>query len=193
MPDNEQNLNRVVGPHHVEGLTSVSDRVLRKKEQQKKDQHKRKPHRQIEKQLESLPRRSEIEQVLKDHGACVLVSNLGEGVSLVDRIAPEHLEILSDDAEGLAEEVQNAGAVFIGPFSPVPVGDFYAGPNHVLPTGGTARFFSPLGVYDFVKRSSLIKYSREALADKAEMVARFARLEGLEAHARAVDMRAEKK
>lgn len=145
--------------------------------------------RELERQIESLPRPREIEQVLRDHGACVLVSDMSEGVSLVDEIAPEHLEILSEEAEKLAEEVQNAGAVFVGPFSPVPVGDFYAGPNHVLPTGGTARFASPLGVYDFVKRISLIRYSHVRLSRDRESIEAFARAEGFEAHARAISVR----
>jgi histidinol dehydrogenase len=147
--------------------------------------------RELERQLESLPRRSEIEQVLNDHGACILVPDMNDGVSLVDIIAPEHLEILSEDAEHLAEKVRNAGAIFIGEFSPVPVGDFYAGPNHVLPTGGTARYASPLGVYDFVKRTSLIRYSQGRLTCDRESIEAFARAEGFEAHARAISIRFE--
>jgi histidinol dehydrogenase len=92
----------------------------------------------------------------------------------------------------MAERVHNAGAIFLGESSPVPVGDFYAGPNHVLPTGTTARFASPLGVYDFVKRTSLIRYSRERLAKDRRDIEAFARAEGFEAHARAVAIRFEK-
>jgi histidinol dehydrogenase len=98
---------------------------------------------------------------------------------------------LSEDADQWAEEVRNAGAIFIGSFSPVPVGDFYAGPNHVLPTGGTARFASPLGVYDFVKRTSLIRYSKSRLSRDRKSIETFARVEGFEAHARAVSVRFE--
>jgi histidinol dehydrogenase len=112
---------------------------------------------------------------------------------VVNRIAVEHLELMVADPDKTLESIQNAGAIFMGLYTAEALGDYMAGPNHVLPTGGTARFFSPLGVYDFVKRSSIIKYSREALEAKAEMVARFARLEGLEAHARAVDLRAGRK
>jgi histidinol dehydrogenase len=146
---------------------------------------------QLEKQLESLPLRSEIEKVLKDHGACVLVSDMSDGVSLVDHIAPEHLEILTEDADRLADQVQNAGAIFQGPYSPVPVGDFYAGPNHVLPTGGTARYSSPLGVYDFLKRTSVVRYSQSRLRRDRENIEAFARVEGFEAHARAISVRFE--
>jgi histidinol dehydrogenase len=89
--------------------------------------------------------------------------------------------------------ITNAGAIFLGMYTAEALGDYMAGPNHVLPTGGTARFFSPLGVYDFIKRSSVIWYEREALMEKAGMVAQFARLEGLEAHARAVDLRVRRK
>jgi histidinol dehydrogenase len=112
-----------------------------------------------------------------------------EGVSLVNEIAPEHLEILARGEEQLAEQVSNAGAIFLGEHSPVPVGDFFAGPNHVLPTGTTARFTSPLGVYDFVKRTSLIRYSREKLARDREDIETFARVEGFEAHARSIAVR----
>ena len=142
-------------------------------------------------QLKQLPRAREVEKVLDGQGACVLVSDMSEGVSLVDLIAPEHLEILSEDADQLAEKVRHAGAIFIGSFSPVPVGDFYAGPNHVLPTGGTARFASPLGVYDFVKRSSLIRYSKSRLERDRQSIETFAQVEGFEAHARAISMRFE--
>jgi histidinol dehydrogenase len=141
------------------------------------------------KQLESLPRASEAETVLKTHGAAVLVPDLEAGLEIVDRLAPEHLEIMTKDAEVRAEQVKHAGAIFIGDHSPVPVGDFYAGPNHVLPTGGTARFASPLGVYDFVKRSSLIHYSRARLERDRASIERFAEVEGFEAHSRAVSMR----
>jgi histidinol dehydrogenase len=101
----------------------------------------------------------------------------------------EHLELMVADPEKTLDSITNAGAIFLGMYTAEALGDYMAGPNHVLPTGGTARFFSPLGVYDFIKRSSVIWYDREALLENAGMVARFARLEGLEAHARAVDLR----
>lgn len=144
---------------------------------------------EIERQLADLPRAAAIRTVLERHGAAVVVADLDAALSLVNRLAPEHLEILADGAEALAQRVANAGAIFMGPSSPVPVGDFYAGPNHVLPTGGTARFASPLGVYDFVKRSSLIRYSRERLTRDRKDIETFARAEGFEAHARSIAAR----
>lgn len=146
---------------------------------------------ELSKQLQTLPRASEIGEVLRGHGAGVVVPDLVAGVSLVDRIAPEHLEILTADADELAERITHAGAIFVGAQSPVPVGDFFAGPNHVLPTGGTARFDSPLGVYDFFKRSSVIRYSRERLTRDRESIETFARAEGFEAHARSISVRFE--
>jgi histidinol dehydrogenase len=146
---------------------------------------------ELEAQTKALPRRESIEEVLARHGAVVLAPTLQEAIAAVDRIAPEHLEVLTEDAEGVAEVISNAGAIFVGPWSPVPVGDFYAGPNHVLPTGATARFASPLGVQDFMRRSSVVRYSRERLErDRADIEA-FARAEDFEAHARAVAIRFE--
>lgn len=144
---------------------------------------------EIERQLSDLPRAPAVREVLEKHGAAVVVSDREGAVSVVDQIAPEHLEIMMEDADELAQRVRNAGAIFVGPSSPVPIGDFYAGPNHVLPTGGTARFASPLGVYDFIKRSSLVRYSRERLRQDREDIEAFARTEGFEAHARAVSVR----
>jgi histidinol dehydrogenase len=145
--------------------------------------------REIEVQSKALPRRAEIEEVLSRHGAIVLTASLAAGIAAVDRLAPEHLEVLTEDAEAVSGRVANAGAIFVGPWSPVPVGDFYAGPNHVLPTGATARFASPLGVQDFMKRTSVVHYTRERLErDRADIEA-FARAEDFEAHARAVAIR----
>jgi len=140
-------------------------------------------------QLEQLPRRDIARQSLDSRGHLILAENMEQAISLVNRIAIEHLELMVADPERTLDFVTNAGAVFLGMYTAEALGDYMAGPNHVLPTGGTARFFSPLGVYDFIKRSSVIWYDREALTEKAGMVARFARLEGLEAHARAVDLR----
>ncbi len=146
---------------------------------------------EIEIQAKALSRREAVEDVLSRHGAIVLASSLEEAIAAVERIAPEHLEVLTLEAERVAERVSNAGAIFVGPWSPVPVGDFYAGPNHVLPTGRTARFASPLGVSDFMKRSSVVRYSRERLErDRADVEA-FARAEDFDAHARAVAIRFE--
>lgn len=140
-------------------------------------------------QLELLPRHDIARKSLDSRGHMILTADMEQAVSVVNRIAVEHLELMVKDPEKTLESISNAGAIFLGLYTAEALGDYMAGPNHVLPTGGTARFFSPLGVYDFVKRSSVIRYDREALADRAEMVARFARLEGLEAHARAVDLR----
>jgi histidinol dehydrogenase len=139
----------------------------------------------------TLPRREGVERVLREHGAVVVVRDLDEALETVDRIAPEHLEIMTADAAEVSERVRNAGAIFLGDSSPVPVGDFYAGPNHVLPTGTTARFASPLGVQDFVKRSSVVHYSRARLERDREDIEAFARAEGFEAHARAISVRFE--
>ena len=120
-----------------------------------------------------------------------MVASLEDALELVDAIAPEHLEVLTRDAEEVGQKVQNAGAIFVGAHAPVPVGDFYAGPNHVLPTGGTARFGSPLGVHDFYKRSSWMQYSAERLSRQRRDIEAFARAEGFEAHARAIAIRFE--
>ncbi|MEO8036596.1 MAG: histidinol dehydrogenase, partial [Acidobacteriota bacterium] len=106
-----------------------------------------------------------------------------------NRIAPEHLSLHVRDAEIVAEGAENCGAVFCGPYTPVAAGDYIAGPNHVLPTGGSARFFSPLGVYDFVKRSNIVTMSSSALASVADAATRIARFEGLPKHAHSIDVR----
>jgi histidinol dehydrogenase len=140
-------------------------------------------------QIELLPRQDIARQSLDSRGHLILTDNMEQAISVVNRIAVEHLELMVADPEKTLDSITNAGAIFLGMYTAEALGDYMAGPNHVLPTGGTARFFSPLGVYDFIKRSSVIWYDREALLESAEMVARFARLEGLEAHARAVDLR----
>lgn len=140
-------------------------------------------------QLALLPRHDIARESLDARGHMILTADMGQAISVVNRIAVEHLELMVEDPEETLESIENAGAIFLGLYTAEALGDYMAGPNHVLPTGGTARFFSPLGVYDFIKRSSIIRFDHEALAEKAGMVARFARLEGLEAHARAVDLR----
>ena len=147
---------------------------------------------ELSRQLDLLPRREIAEQSVADRGHLILVEDMEMGAELTNRIAPEHLELMVEDPDHLLEAITCAGSIFLGSHTPEALGDYMAGPNHVLPTGGTARFFSPLGVYDFIKRSSIIKYDRQALNDRAEKVARFARMEGLEAHARAVDLRIRK-
>ena len=144
---------------------------------------------QIAQQLCALPRRRAIARVLRRRGALIVVRNLEQAVALADQVAPEHLELMVRDAPRWARRIRNAGALFIGPFAPAPLGDYLAGPNHVLPTGGTARFFSPLGVYDFVKRTSVVSATRAGLRRLAPAVERLARLEGYDAHAAAIRCR----
>ncbi len=147
---------------------------------------------ELERQLRLLPRREIAAVSMRERGHSFLVPDLAEAARVADRLAFEHLELFVADPEKLLARISNAGAIFLGGNTPEALGDYLAGPNHVLPTGGAARFASPLGVYDFLKRSSLIGYSREALKKRAAAVARFARMEGLEAHARAAEMRLDK-
>lgn len=144
---------------------------------------------EVERQLRGLERREAIGRALSRRGAAVVVRNLDEAIALAEDIAPEHLELLVQQPRVWLGKIRNAGAVFVGPWVPAPVGDYAAGPNHVLPTGGTARFFSPLGVYDFVKRTSLVQGNRKALAQLAPVVTTLAELEGYDAHANAVGVR----
>lgn len=123
------------------------------------------------------------------NGRVFIVENLGEATELVNRIAPEHLELAVHDPEAVASKIRNAGAIFLGSHSAETLGDYVAGPNHVLPTMGTARFFSPLGVYDFMKRSSIVMISPSGLARLGPIAARMATLEGLHAHAKAIEVR----
>ncbi len=145
--------------------------------------------REIERLLESNPRRDVARAALEANGALVQVPDLAAAAALADLRAPEHLELLVMEPLVLAGRIRNAGAIFLGSWSPEPVGDYFAGPNHVLPTGGTARFASPLGVYDFVKRTSLIGYSPERFRSDAADVVRLAESEGLHGHAEAVRAR----
>ena len=143
----------------------------------------------IERALADLPRAEAVASVLARRGAAVVVKNLAEAFALANRIAPEHLELdLANPARWL-KQVTAAGAVFVGAQSSAPLGDYLAGPNHVLPTGGSARFASPLGAYDFLKRTSIIEASAGALKILGPEVARLARMEGFEGHARAIELR----
>jgi histidinol dehydrogenase len=144
---------------------------------------------ELQRQSASLPRRTIVEQSLKRYGAIILVSDLDEACAIANELAPEHLELMTNDDEGLAEQIRDAGAIFFGPNTPEAVGDYFASPNHVLPTGGAVRFSSALGVYDFVKRTSLLRYSSEAIRRSAEKVASLAAVEGLDAHARSALIR----
>ncbi|MEH7352810.1 histidinol dehydrogenase [Neobacillus drentensis] len=144
---------------------------------------------EVETQLALLPRREIASRSIADFGAIYVTSDLDEAVETVNQLAPEHLEIITENAMELLGKIRHAGAIFVGRYSSEPVGDYFAGPNHVLPTNGTARFSSPLNVDDFQKKSSVIVYSEGALRENGAKIAAFARKEGLEAHARAVEMR----
>ena len=143
----------------------------------------------IERQFLTARRRAITLKALERYGAIVVARNLAEGVEVANRVAPEHVELMVQSPRKWVSSIRHAGAIFIGSYSTPPLGDYLAGPNHVLPTGGSARFFSPLGTYDFVKRTSLIQASRRALRLLAPKITHLARLEGLEDHARAVEAR----
>jgi histidinol dehydrogenase len=147
--------------------------------------------RALERQLAALPRRTIAEQALRDNGALILVETLDAAVELANRLAPEHLELCVRVSAALLPRVRHAGAVFLGGHTPEVVGDYVAGPNHVLPTGGTARFSSPLSTEDFVKRSSIIEYSAPGLAAAAPHLRTLTRLEGLAGHWLAAERRTE--
>ena len=144
---------------------------------------------EVTKQLATLPRASLAGRALDAFGAVIIVEDLAAAVALANTFAPEHLELLVADPWNLLPRVKNAGAVFLGAYTPEVAGDYLAGPNHVLPTGGTARFSSPLSVEDFQKRCSLLSLDPEALRRWREPITRLARLEGLEAHARSLTIR----
>ena len=145
--------------------------------------------RELEVQLAQLPRQEVAGKSLKDFGAIVVTDNYFQAVGWINELAPEHLEIFSSVPQATIDLIRNAGAIFYGDYCPEAVGDYFAGSNHVLPTGGTARFFSPLGVYDFQRWTSIVRYSQEELARSAKSIVRLARAEGLDAHARSVTIR----
>ncbi|MBS8265856.1 histidinol dehydrogenase [Mesobacillus boroniphilus] len=144
---------------------------------------------EVYKQLSQLPRKEIATQAIENFGAIYVAADMDEAVSAINQLAPEHLEIVTENPMELLGKIKHAGAIFLGRYSSEPVGDYFAGPNHVLPTNGTARFSSPLSVEDFQKKSSIILYSEKAMNDNGAKIAEFARLEGLEAHARAVEAR----
>lgn len=144
---------------------------------------------EVRRQLDELPRRDIAAPSIEQYGKIFVTKDMNQAVEVMNLIAPEHLELDTADAEALAGDIVNAGAIFIGPYTPEPIGDYFAGPNHTLPTMGTAAFSSPLGVYDFVKRSSLLQYDKEAFEAVAEKVMAFANVEGLQAHGLAVKRR----
>lgn len=144
---------------------------------------------EVGRQLERLPRKEIAQTAIQQYGAIYVTDTMERAVAAVNELAPEHLEIITSDPMSLLGQIRHAGAIFLGRFSSEPVGDYFAGTNHVLPTNGTARFSSGLSVDEFVKKSSIILYSEQALKNNYEKIAALARLEGLEAHARAVEER----
>ncbi len=143
-------------------------------------------------QCEKLERKEIIESSLKDYGAIIVCSDMEQAVKFANDLAPEHLEVCCENPMEYVGKLDNAGSVFLGNYSPEPLGDYFAGPNHVLPTSGTARFFSPLSVDSFVKKSSFIYYTENALKEQADDIVRFAETEGLTAHANSIKIRFDK-
>ena len=148
--------------------------------------------KEIERQLSTLPRQEIAQTSIEDRGFIAVMENTAEMFELMNDVAPEHLEVQLENPTQYLGLIKNAGSVFLGRYASEPLGDYVAGPNHVLPTGGTARFASPLGVYDFVKRTQFIQFDRQNLKDDLKAITKLARTEGLEAHARAIEARFEK-
>ncbi len=144
---------------------------------------------ELQKQIKCLKRMEITKRSLKRFGAMILTKDIRKAADIANSIAPEHLEIMTGSPEKVLDFIHNAGAVFLGPWTPEPLGDYAAGPNHTLPTGGTARFSSPLGVYDFIKRMSLLEFNRKSFMRLAQTVEKIAGVEGLEAHANTIRIR----
>ncbi|MDQ3223554.1 MAG: histidinol dehydrogenase, partial [Gemmatimonadota bacterium] len=144
----------------------------------------------LERALAGASRQKIARAALERNGLVILVPSMREAIEVANLRAPEHIQIVAEGAERIASRVRHAGAIFLGDNTPEPVGDYIAGPSHVLPTGGTSRYASPLGVYDFVKRTSVIRYTRERLAEDAASIILLAESEGLDGHAEAVRVRA---
>jgi len=149
----------------------------------------KKVQKQVEKQVKKLSRKKVIKECLEKNCAIFVVEGMWKAADIVNTLAPEHLELMVSSPQRLLENVKNAGAVFLGPYSPEVVGDYLAGPNHVLPTGGGARFSSALGVYDFVKKQSIIGYTKLALKEVLKHIKVLAEVEGLDAHAKSAEIR----
>jgi histidinol dehydrogenase len=145
--------------------------------------------RELEHQLKGLSRKEIARKSLERFGAIIVMEDYFQAADWINELAPEHLEIFSGVPASVIERIRNAGAIFYGDYTPEAVGDYFAGSNHVLPTNGTARFFSPLGVYHFQRRTSIIQYTREELSRTWRSIMTLARAEGLEAHARSVIIR----
>ena len=148
-----------------------------------------KVQRALEEQLRATKRRAITLKSLKHYGAIIVSRGMNEAAEVANLIAPEHIELMVKQPQKLARAIHNAGAMFLGPYSAPPLGDYLAGPNHVLPTGGSARFFSPLGTYDFLKRTTIIQAEKRGLRALAPAITHLARLEGLDDHARSVEVR----
>lgn len=144
---------------------------------------------ELERQMQALSRRDIIEASLRDFGAVIICDSIAQAVDIANSIAPEHLELAVREPLEYIGRIDNAGSVFLGQYAPEPLGDYFAGPNHVLPTGGTARFFSPLSVDSFIKKSSFIYYTEDALRKAKDDIVKLAETEGLTAHANAVKVR----
>lgn len=144
---------------------------------------------EVRKQLETLPRKDIARASLEGYGRIIVTEDMDQAIHLANVSGPEHIELLLEDSFHILPRIRCAGAIFLGSYSPEPLGDYFAGPNHVLPTGGTARFYSVLNVETFMKRTSIISYTQEALNDVSEDIIRLAETEGLDAHARAIQMR----
>ncbi|MEM6644614.1 MAG: histidinol dehydrogenase [Bacteroidota bacterium] len=145
--------------------------------------------REIERMVPALPRRAIIEPALRDYGACIVTETMDQAVAMMNDLAVEHLEILTRDPWQTMTQIRHAGAIFLGPYSSEPVGDYFAGPNHVLPTGGTARYASALSVDDFIRKQSVISYSQQRLEQTGAKIVAFAQAESLDAHAQAIQVR----
>lgn len=145
--------------------------------------------RAMETLVQSTKRQAITVKALAKYGAIIVARGAKEMIELANAIAPEHIELIVKQPQKLAKHIRNAGAMFLGPYSAPPLGDYFAGPNHVLPTGGSARFFSPLGTYDFVKRTTVIQAEKRALKALAAKITHLARLEGLDDHARSIEAR----
>lgn len=144
---------------------------------------------EMDRQVDLLPRKEIAKAAMDNEGFIAVVDDIDDAFTLMNAVAPEHLEVQLPDAIEYLNQIKNAGSVFLGFSASEPLGDYLAGPNHILPTGGTARFFSPLGVQDFVKRTQFVSYTREALKKEKDAITTLARVEGLEAHARAIESR----
>ena len=144
---------------------------------------------QVQLQLETLDRSDIARMAVANNGISFIVGGEDDALELTNHLAPEHVEVLMAEPDRIADGVRHAGAVFVGRYSPAVVGDYFAGPNHVLPTGRSARFFSPLGVYDFLKRTSVVRYSGRAIERSGSMIEKFAIAEGLTGHARSITIR----